>query len=293
MSTPEPTKGLALLRRYPVIAFTLLAMVLGGGAIALVMLGWLPAGLALVSVLSASVAGIVMTALLDGKAGLKLMFGRSMNWRVGMGTWFFAVFFIVPAFLLGSTVNSLFHGDPVSWDHLRPGFRLLPMFALFVLVVGFGQELGWSGFLVPRLQARCSALTACILRAMVVGLWHLPLLIYAWRRPGAIPDFPYGAWIQQKGFWVAFLVMMMLNLAWSIFYTWMFNRTQGSLLLVAVLHGSEIWMAYWMVRFGIDPNNLDNYWGYGGLLVLAAMAVILREGPKDLSRKYHRVVHEV
>jgi uncharacterized protein len=292
MDTQGSTKGLQLLKRYPVASYTLLALVLGCGAIALVVLGALPDDLALVSVLSASAAGIIMTALLDGKAGLKLMIKRAMNWRVGIGYWIFAVLFIVPVFLLGAMFNPLFQGDPVFWGHLRPGFNLLPMFVLFVLVVGFGQELGWSGFLMPRLQARFNALTACILRAAIVGLWHLPLFIYSWRQPDTIRDFPYGAWIQQKGFLVAFFVMMVLNLVWSILYAWIFNNTQGSLLLVAVLHGSEIWTAYWMVRLGIDPNNLDNYWGYGVMMVLAATGVVLMSGPKELSRQDRRVVHE-
>jgi hypothetical protein len=81
----------------------------------------------------------------------------------------------------------------------------------------------------------------------------------AWTIKGQSFVIELGAWIQQKGFLVAFLVMMTLNLGWSVFYTWIFTNTQGSLLLVAVLHGSEIWTAYWMARTGIDPHDLDNY----------------------------------
>ncbi len=284
-------KCIRFINRYPIASFFVLALALGTGIISLVIQGILPAELALASVLSASIAGVILTAYLDGKAGLKIVFRQVMTWRVGIGYWLFAIFFIVPAFLLGSCFNRFFGGDMISLSQLRPGFNLLPMSLVFFVVVGLGQELGWSGYLMPRLQARYGALTACVLRAVLVAIWHLPLLVYSWRQPNAIADLPYGGWIVQKGFLAAFVVMFVLGLLWSIFYTWMFNNTQGSLLLVAVLHGSEIWTAYWMMRTGIDPKNLDNYWGYGAVLILVATVMVITAGPKDLSRKYSRIVH--
>ena len=51
--------------------------------------------------------------------------------------------------------------------------------------------------------------------------------------------------------------------AWAVLQTWMLNRTQGSPLLASVLPASEIWVAYAMLRGGIGPAKLDNYWGMG------------------------------
>ena len=65
----------------------------------------MPAELALSAVLSASMAGIIMTAILDGKAGLKLLLKRLLIWRVGIGYWLFATLFLVPIILLGSLFN--------------------------------------------------------------------------------------------------------------------------------------------------------------------------------------------
>ena len=62
-------------------------------------------------------------------------------------------------------------------------------------------------------------------------------------------------------------------------------------MLVAVLHGSEIWVAYWMLSAGINPINLDNYWGYGAAMVAIAIIMITTTGVKDLSRKCTRIVH--
>jgi membrane protease YdiL (CAAX protease family) len=190
-------------------------------------------------------------------------------------------------------VNPLFNGDPLDFSNVKPAFQIVPMFISFFIVAGLGQELGWTGFLTPRLQARFSALTSCVIRAILGGLWHLPLFLYAGRQHQALTDFPYARWIAQKGFPVAIGTLIVVFLIpWSIFYSWIFNNTRGSLLLVAVLHGSEIWVAYWMVSAGIDQSNLNNYWGYGAVMVVAATIIIITNGTQDPSCKWRKVVHQ-
>jgi membrane protease YdiL (CAAX protease family) len=219
------------------------------------------------------------------------MLNRLLIWRVEIGYWLFAFLFPVPVIFLGSMANPLFNGDPLSFNHMRPAFDILPMFIGFFIVAGLGQELGWTGFLMPRLQARYSALTSCVIRAILGGIWHLPLFLYSRLEPAALSDLQYSGWIAQKGFPVALAALLMFQLSWSILYTWIFNNTRGSLLLVAVLHGSEIWVAYWMLSAGIDPSNLDNYWGYGVVMVAVVIIIVITTGVKNLSRKCTRVVH--
>jgi membrane protease YdiL (CAAX protease family) len=233
-----------------------------------------------------------MTLIEDGRAGLRLMLSRLLIWRVGVGYWLFAFLFLVPAVLLGSVVNPLFNGDSLSFSNMKPAFQIIPMFIIFFIVAGLGEELGWTGFLIPRLQVRHSALTSSVIRTILWGLWHVPLLLYSRLDLPSLADFPYSGWIAQKGFLVAMVAfMMMFVLPWSILYSWLFNNTRGSLLLVAVLHGSEIWVAYWMLSTGINPSNLDNYWGYGAVLVVTAIMIVIMTGSQNLSHKHMRIVH--
>ncbi len=288
VSTSRPS----FFHRYPIISFFILALALGAVTIYMIVQDVVPAGLGLAAALSASLAGIIMTAVEDGRNGLKLMLSRLLIWRVGIGYWFFAILFLVSAILLGSMFNPFFNGDPISFSNIRPAFEILPMFIVFFIVAGIGQELGWTGFLTPRLQARFSALTSCAIRAILVAIWHLPLLLYSGRQIPALAEFPYSEWIAQKGLLVALAAMILLfMLPWSIFFTWMFNNTGGSLLLVAVLHGSEIWVAYWMLSTGINPNNLDNYWGYGALMALTGIIIVILTGSQNLSKKHKRIVY--
>jgi membrane protease YdiL (CAAX protease family) len=282
---------MSFVRRYSVAFFYTLALAIGTGILYLVVSGTLPPRLALASVLSASISGIVITAVEDGRAGLKLLFGRLLKWRAGLGYWIFAFLFIIPVFLAGSTFNPLFGGDPIDFSRIEPAFPILPMFISFFIVAGLGQELGWTGFLIPKLQGRHSALVSSIVRAILVTIWHLPLLLYSRHPQPALTDFPYSGWIAQRGFLVTLAVMTLFALPWSIFYTWMFNNTKGSLLLVSLLHASEIWVAYLMMSAGIDPNNIDNYWGYGAVMMLVATAIVLMTGYQHLSQNRKRIAH--
>ena len=292
IATEKETRR-SFVNSYPITSFFILALALGAATMYLVVQRVLPADLALSSALSASIAGIIMTAVEDGRAGLKLMLNRLLIWRVGIGYWIFALLFLIPAILLGSKFNPFFNGDPISFSNMKPAFNILPMFIIFFVVTGLGQELGWTGFLIPRLQARFSAFASCVIRAILGGIWHLPLLIYSGLQPSAFANFPYGGWIAQNGFLVAFITMnLMFLLPWSIFITWIFNNTKGSLLLAAILHGSEIWVAYWMLSFGISPSNLDDYWGYGAVMVLTAIIIVIITGSQNLSRKHKRIVYQ-
>ena len=149
------------------------------------------------------------------------------------------------------------------------------------------------GFFIPRLQARFCALAACIIRTIFIAIWHIPLFIYSAFQARVFSDFQYAGWIAQKGFLVTYsVVILMFILPWTIIYTWLFNNTNGSLLLVSVLHGSEIWLVYWLLNTGIHPNNLDNYWGYGAVLILVATLIVLKAGPENLSRKHKKIIRQ-
>jgi membrane protease YdiL (CAAX protease family) len=281
-----------LVRRYPVASFYILTVALGAAIVQLVVQGVMPARLALAAALAASTAGIIMTAVADGRAGLRLMLSRLRIWRVKIGYWLFAILFLVPAILLGSMANPIFNGDPLDFSRLNRPLQIIPMFIAFFIVAGLGQELGWTGFLMTRLQARYSALTSSVIRAILVAVWHIPLLIHSASNPPSLADFQYSGWIAQKGLLLTSVVLVpLILLPWSIFLTWVFNNTRGSLLLVAVMHGSEVWIVYWMLNTGISPSNFDNYWGYGAIMLAVALIIVLANGAKDLSRKSSRIVH--
>jgi membrane protease YdiL (CAAX protease family) len=175
---------------------------------------------------------------------------------------------------------------------MQPLYTIVPLFIVFFIVAGLGEELGWMGFLIPRLQARYNALASSIIRAVLVGFWHIPMLLYAEFDQAALAEFPYTGWVSQMGFPLALGAYIMIVIPWTIFSTWMFNNTKGSLLLVAVLHSSEVWVAYWFLSTGLDDGDFGNYWGYIFMLLVAALVIVLYNGSENLSRLHDRIKYQ-
>jgi len=281
------------IKKYDIASYYILALILGAGTIYLVVLRVLPAGFTMIAATSASLSGIIITAIADGKEGLRKMFNRLRIWRIRLGYWAFAFLILPPTILLGLYLNPFFGGETIDLSNIQPLVTIVPMLIMFFITAGLGEEIGWTGFLTPRLQSRYNALVSAIIRSVLWGLWHFPLFIFSGLDHPSLESFPYGDWVTQKGFLVALGAFILINqVPWSIFYTWLFNNSKGSLLLPAILHGSEVWFAYWVLSTGINQGNFDNYWGYGLIMVVIAVIIVITTGAENLSRKHERVMYQ-
>ena len=94
-----------------------------------------------------------------------------------------------------------------------------------------GEELGWRGFALPRLQQHRTALDASIVLGLVWGLWHLPMYFVLGTgqseilRAGASQTFAVGGFLG----WTIGL---------SVLLTWLYNQTAGSLIVVMLFHAA-------------------------------------------------------
>ena len=146
-------------------------------------------------------------------------------WRVGVWPWVVAIFLhptIVALAVLaagaGSTVFASF--DPM-------GLAIIPLLWLGALPFGpLAEELGWRGWLQPRLQARMTPLKTSLVIGFVWTFWHTPMFGF----PGAAIPSALDVNAQSILIYLAFLVAM------SILFTAMWNHTRGSVLLAIVFH---------------------------------------------------------
>ena len=270
-------------KKYPAISMLILSQILGAGMITPIIAGLVPSDsmFLLIAAYSASLAGVILTAIVSGKAGLGRMFRRLLIWRAGIGWWVFALFAFALLYLGGLVLAALFSGSALNLNLTQPVYMFIPLFIVkFFLDAGLGEELGWRGFLLPRLQARYSALISSIIIAIVWGLWHWPLFMLE----GMSPTYEMG---QAWGVVPALLgYTVFVVLPYSILFTWMYNNTKGSLLLAFVFHASQAWFELFR-----DPDNLFGpYLGFTAILTVTAIVVVLTSGAKNLSRTNERIM---
>src|SRR5215211_2396167 len=217
-----------------------------------------------------SVLGIVLTAAVFGRGPLRKLLGRLLIWRVNP-LWYLVVI-LGPVVLTGGVValNALLGGPALSLG--MPLVGVLSMLA-FSVVPGsaLGEEIGWRGYALPRLQSRMSALGASLIIGPIWALWHLPLWLTG--TPGRTPTL-----------YAAFAVSV---IALSVILTWVYNSTGGSLLMVVLLHATYN-LPITLAIDDLGSRATVPVLLYFGLLVVAAIVVVIVAGPKHLSRKYSK-----
>ena len=167
-------------------------------------------------------AALVVTALVEGRAGLRAWRGRLLRFRVDW-RWYAGVALVVPTAILVTTLVL-----PAAREEVRPvSVALLLTYPVLLLLqvvtTALAEEPGWRDFALPRLQDRLGPVPDTIVLGLLWGGWHLPLFFTAW---GGWPGI---SWVQPALF-VASCVPL------SLVMTWVFNRTGQSVPLVMLLH---------------------------------------------------------
>lgn len=242
------------LRWFIVFAFAG-AWIVGGVAYIVLDLGELGLG---IGVLMVAIGALVATKRYEGS--LRSMVQGIIHWRLGVRWYAVAIGLpfvaLAAALLLGPVVG----GEGLPADAPAPAFLL--MLPLYVLLFGGPEELGWRGYALPRLQARFSALTSTLLLAGIWMAWHVPVLALPSVLFDEVPLLPY----------------LVVGVASSVVYTWLYNSTRGSILIVMVLHGATNLSLAWL------GGSVMTYGVFAGAWVIVALVLVAAYGPANLAR---------
>ena len=168
------------------------------------------------------VSAIVVVTIAEGLPGLARLGRRIIRWRVNW-IWYAAAIglpLVVHAVAIGLNMAA---GAPApSGAQFQPWYTVLLLFGL--RMVNFtdgplGEEPAWRGFAQPRLQAKWSPLISALVLGLLITGWHLPL-VFMPQFDLALPD-------------IASTVIV------TFWYSWLFNRTGGSVLLPLIAHATE------------------------------------------------------
>jgi membrane protease YdiL (CAAX protease family) len=229
-----PSARPALLARHPLVTYFALAYLFSWAVelpLAASARGWTtrspPYWLHYLAGYGPLLAALVTTWATEGSSGVRDVLARMARWRV-RPIWWIAV--LSPLFLYGVTavVLRLVRG---TWTDvgLLGRVNYLPdlgfgALVFWMLTYGIGEETGWRGFALPRLQQGRSALAASLILAAFWIVWHVPTFFYlpTYVKLGAavLPGFALGI------------------VAGAIVFTWLYNSTGGSILMVALGHAA-------------------------------------------------------
>lgn len=206
-----------MLKRHPLLLFFPLAF----------LLSWYPWVISLIrnsgnggpNPLGVFLAAIIVTAITQGRPGLKDLFSRIVRWRVGL-QWY-AVVFVLPFVLCAAAAWFLtyFAGATPDFSKLPALKDSIERFLFIFLFIGLGEEPGWRGYALEQMQKKHSAARSSMLLAPLWTLWHLPLMGTEFQ-PSIIP---------------AFVVSVF---AATFVLTWLYNNTRHSILLAMLFHAS-------------------------------------------------------
>jgi membrane protease YdiL (CAAX protease family) len=173
---------------------------------------------AFIFLFSPALAALITVFLENGFAGVKDLFRGYFVWKLHVKWYLFATLLLPILFLAVGAISfigkmgSLWTGN--SWYFVIASFG-------FLMIINSGEEIGWRGFALARLQSVTkNPLVASVILGVIWGIWHLPLYLDP----------------QQSSFPLVLFLLFIIGI--SILYSVLFNNTRGSLLLAVILHAS-------------------------------------------------------
>jgi hypothetical protein len=235
----ERIDPMSAVRRHPIITFFVLTYAIGWGCIPF----WtFMAG-------SPFIAALIVIPLTQGLAGLRELGSRVIRWRVRWYWYVVAIGLPLTVLLITAVLNVALGASAPSLAFGSVGAILL-VFAVRLVNPGdgaLGEEPGWRGFALPGLQGSgLSPLVSTLILGVLVTGWHVPILF-----------------LEEGGLQPSIIVGYLLgSFAVTFWYTWLFNRTGGSVLMTLVSHAAQGTITIgglWSRRCGLCAGQLAQW----------------------------------
>jgi membrane protease YdiL (CAAX protease family) len=207
--------------------------------------------------------GALVTAIADGRSGFKTYFSRIVRWRVGL-KWYAIALFLPLAINTAAIGLNLAMGAKLEQNVQLPELPQVAFFFLFIFfTIALGEEPGFRGFALPRLLVGRSALAASLIIGGLHAIWHLPLFL-----GGEMPA----------------VSTTLIVLSGAIMFTWLFNYTNGSVLIAMIFHTAvDLFAQFFSPLFSGANAASMSLWQTAAYMVTAILICIL--AGRELGRK--------
>ena len=212
-------------------------------------------------------AAFITTFIFNKKQGVKLLIKQLFKVKPLLYV-LIALFSPFVLAIIASIISYLVNKTPINFSAIlvskeHSSFNFFTFFLYNLLFFGFGEETGWRGYALPRLQGKFNALTASIILTLFWAAWHWPLFLY---RPGYTQMDITGI--------IGWLLSLLTG---SILLSWLYNSSKASILVCAIFH-STIDIAF---TADFADKNIINYMGM--LITIWGLVTIILFKPKNLS----------
>jgi membrane protease YdiL (CAAX protease family) len=217
-----------------------------------------------------SLAGMIASRIAKGKGGAGQLLASLKTWRV-KPIWYIISLLLVPCLNLLRFAFFAAAGKPLSLGVILSRLALGLMWPIFA---SLGEEFGWRGTALPEAQSRFRPVSASLLVGFLWGMWHLPTDYLAVGHYGLL-FIPY-----------FLLIGPLLVMPYSILMTWIYNRTNKSMLLMVLFHYSVTFSAIVISAQGMSvKESFSDAIISVGLACVAAAVVLI--GTKGTLGKNH------
>lgn len=213
-------------------------------------------------IVGSALPAFVVMAAVGGRAGVIDLARRCLRWRVGLRWYLVALLGVPIATVLSAT--ALFGTETLNalaekWPLLVT--VVLPHLLLIIVFSNVAEEVGWTGFLLARLQDRYGALKASAIVTIPFALFHLP-----------------GFFVETGSGLLALALLGILfipHLASRVVVAWLYNNTNGSVLLAGLFHSAfNVTTARFAREFIPGPVE-DQFLILNGVVIIAAILIVL------------------
>jgi membrane protease YdiL (CAAX protease family) len=222
-----------------------------------------------------SVAGLLMTSLVCGRPGLREVLARLLTWRVG-GRWYAVAVLTAPFLVMAvSLALSLLSPEFFPAVFITNDKPLLLSGLAAGLIVGIFEELGWTGFAIPRMRRRYGVLSTGLLVGVLWGAWHFIMFWEPGSFSGALP--------------LAVLLVKLFSWlpAYRVLMVWVYDRT-GSLLVAMLMHGSLTATQLIMPLPGSEMSLLTSILAWAAALWIVVAMIAVANGGQVLRQPLRR-----
>jgi len=203
-------------------------------------------------------AFLVIAFVLKRKGGIRQLLKGWLKFKVPVFWYLVAISPVVFAVLSMFIYKLLYGVNPVSEIVFDP-MSMLALLIISTITGATGEELGWRGFALPRLQMRMNALNASLVLGVIWTMWHLPL----WFAGLGYEKIPFAAY--------AILVM-----SYTVLITWACNNSRGSMVIVTLFH--------LMMNVAMNILEIQAFFVYAILVLVITVLVVFLYGPSKLSK---------